>query len=68
MQIFYCRAIDIPTLIGNIGGYIGLCLGYSLLQIPELVVFLVKKFSSDWSEHRLNRRNVITHSKHNVNV
>ena len=31
------RAIDVNGLIGNIGGYIGLCLGYSILQIPNLV-------------------------------
>ena len=30
------RAIDVNGLIGNIGGYIGLCLGYSILQIPNL--------------------------------
>ena len=35
------------TLIGYIGGYIGLILGYSLLQIPDFVVMLylkVKKY------------------------
>ena len=38
-----CRAIDTQELIGNIGGYIGLCLGYSLLQIPELLLALFRK-------------------------
>ena len=37
---FYFRAIDIQALIGNVGGYIGLCLGYSILQIPDFVVFI----------------------------
>ena len=31
----FCRAIDIQSLVGNIGGYIGLCLGYCFLQIPD---------------------------------
>ena len=31
------RAIDINGLIGIIGGYIGLFLGYSFLQIPEFL-------------------------------
>ena len=31
------------ALVGNISGYMGLCLGYSLLQIPELVVLIFHK-------------------------
>ena len=42
-NIYSYRAIDIQTLIGNISGYIGLCLGYSLLQIPRLVRSIAKK-------------------------
>lgn len=37
------RAIDTHALIGNIGGYVGLCLGYSFLQIPELLTVLFCK-------------------------
>ena len=33
--IYISRAIDLQELIGNIGGYIGLLLGYSILQIPD---------------------------------
>ena len=35
-----CRDIDLNGLVGHIGGYIGLILGYSLLQIPELILLL----------------------------
>ena len=35
-----CRDIDFNGLVGYIGGYIGLFLGYSLLQIPDLIIFL----------------------------
>ena len=31
------RAIDFQQLIGSIGGYVGMCLGYSLLQVPLFV-------------------------------
>ena len=34
------RAIDIQDLIGNVGGYIGLFLGYSFLQIPEFLILV----------------------------
>ena len=30
-------------MIGNIGGYIGLCLGYSILQIPQFIVLILCK-------------------------
>ena len=42
-KIPYFRAIDIQVLIGNVGGYIGLCLGYSFLQIPDFIVFILSK-------------------------
>ena len=32
------RAIDVHSLIGYIGGYVGLLLGFSVLQIPEVMV------------------------------
>ena len=38
------RAIDMNGLIGNIGGYIGLCLGYSILQLPELISMMTVVF------------------------
>ena len=43
LVILYFRAIDIQGLIGNIGGYIGLCLGYSILQIPQFIVLILCK-------------------------
>ena len=36
------RSIDVHSLIGNIGGYIGLCLGYNLLQVPALVAVVFR--------------------------
>ena len=35
--LVFCRAIDVQALVGNIGGYIGLFLGYCFLQIPDLL-------------------------------
>ena len=32
------RAIGIEQLIGSVGGYIGLCMGYSIVQIPEIII------------------------------
>ena len=44
------RAIDIQALIGNVGGYIGLVLGYSLLQIPGLIISIVTQCKG-WLSH-----------------
>jgi hypothetical protein len=42
-----CREIDLNGLVGYIGGYIGLFLGYSILQIPDLILLvsaIIKKY------------------------
>ena len=33
--------------MGNIGGYLGLFLGYSILQLPSMIEIFIKKFK-DW--------------------
>ena len=40
------RAININGLIGTVGGYVGLCLGYSLLQLPDLISYIMAKYKS----------------------
>ena len=49
LRYFCFRAIDIQGLIGNVGGYIGLCLGYSLLQLPDFILLIVLRAKS-WLE------------------
>ena len=41
--MIHYRAIDIHSLIGNSGGYVGLLLGVSILQVPSLLLQVVKK-------------------------
>lgn len=36
------RAIDGQALIGNVGGYVGLFLGYSILQLPDILCKILK--------------------------
>ena len=35
------REVDLQTLIGNIGGYIGIFTGFALTQIPDMLFTLV---------------------------
>ena len=51
------RAIDFQALIGNVGGYIGLVLGYSIVQIPDLILFLFWKLRKYYLQHK--QRNYI---------
>ena len=30
-------------MVGNVGGYIGLCLGYSILQVPDIILWVIRK-------------------------
>ena len=52
-MIYIYRSIDSHTLIGNIGGYIGLCLGYNFLQAPALIAIVLKAFKGHFESHKL---------------
>ena len=45
-EIELVQAFDIETMIGNGGGYIGLCLGYSFLQFPAFLYKMKRKLTS----------------------
>ena len=47
------RAIDVHSLIGYMGGYVGLLLGVSILQVPKMLWKMfdsVKRFYGDRQE------------------
>ena len=46
MYFIHNRAIDIQSLIGTVGGYIGLFLGYSVLQIPIALMAIVRQLKN----------------------
>ena len=43
-EIVLTRQFDLQSLIGNAGGYVGICVGYSFLQLPYLIANVV----SNW--------------------
>ena len=45
-EIKYTRAFNIESLIGNVGGYIGLFLGFAIWQLPDTIEFIAKKCSA----------------------
>ena len=46
-QITHVQEYDIESMVGNIGGYIGLFLGYSLLHFPQFLITLWKTRKTD---------------------
>ena len=40
------REINGQALVGNIGGYLGLFLGYSILQLPGMIEIVAKKIKN----------------------
>ena len=60
------QAIDFHALMGYIGGYIGLFLGYALLQLPECIIFIKKHMLLLMhSQYKRNRRVEPSHGAEN---
>ena len=51
-EIVSIRSFDLQSLFGNIGGYVGIFIGYALLQVPEALVRFVKKMKSGKSTRK----------------
>ena len=49
------RSIDLQEVIGGIGGYIGALLGYSILQIPELLILIMSKIKWIMKTMQINK-------------
>jgi hypothetical protein len=43
-EIRRVRAFDLNALIGNIGGYIGIFVGYSILLFPDMILTILRSF------------------------
>ena len=41
-EILHIRAFDIESLVGNMGGYIGLFLGFAIWQLPDGIKLIAK--------------------------
>ena len=37
-EIKQVRKYSVQSLVGNLGGYIGLCLGYALMSLPSIIL------------------------------
>ena len=55
---FISRAMNINGLIGYIGGYIGLFVGYSILQIPNTLFELTRKCKKYYSKIKKEKGSV----------
>ena len=64
---FDFRAIDIQALIGTVGGYLGLFLGYSMLQIPIMMTLLIKRINNWFSEKLSRSENIVDIHRSTIN-
>ena len=46
-EIQYSRMMGFDGWLSNVGGFIGIFLGYSLLQIPDILVFIIGLFQHE---------------------
>ena len=44
-EIQYVKAIGFENWLSNVGGFVGIFLGYSMMQIPEFLLLFVTKFN-----------------------
>ena len=49
-EVSLTRQFDMQSLIGNAGGYIGMCVGYSLLQLPQIIVNIILRFKNAYQK------------------
>ena len=55
LTLILFRSIDLQEVIGGIGGYIGALLGYSILQIPELLILIMSKIKWIMKTMQINK-------------
>ena len=58
-EVKYTRAFDIESLIGNVGGYIGLFLGFAIWQLPDAVEFLSSKWNALFGGRSNNNHGIL---------
>ena len=49
-QIERIRAFDVQSMVGNAGGYIGLFLGYALIQLPDALASIFR-----WCQEKMKK-------------
>ena len=54
-ELEYLPDFDLETFISNIGGFVGIFLGYSLMQFPELIGNVISNY---WGFALLYHRNI----------
>ena len=72
-EIKQLRSFGIASLVGNVGGYIGLFLGFSIIQLPSFCAFLYQNIKglfnktnvSDTDKTKENRTDLFVDTKEN---
>ena len=43
-EIKYTRAMGFESWLSNVGGFVGIFLGYSIMQIPDMFLHVIRSF------------------------
>ena len=54
-EINYLEAFNFETFFSNVGGFVGIFLGYSIMQVPELIGYIFTLFLGKKTEWFLGR-------------
>ena len=54
-EIRQIRKYSVQSLVGNLGGYIGLCLGYALLNLPSVILEIWNHLRSFFRSYKKER-------------
>ena len=62
-EIHLLKAYDLNSLVGNVGGYIGMFLGYAFLHLPSLFAIAFQNTRKWIQQKKANNSNTEIHEK-----
>ena len=63
MEIEQVRSYGLQDVVGDIGGYLGLFLGFSLLQIPDILIGIMS-----WIDNLVHQKNFVVNPEKHLNL
>ena len=62
------QEVDFQSLIGYVGGYVGLIMGFAIAQIPEIIKTTVSFFTSQHDNRKKRKSQSMRRMNTNLNI